>query len=224
MRRPMPIPYSVWALKRLAGMERESSKSKTRNPKQINVGAANNHQPDCASHRIIHIPTLVWLSLFRIRFRVRISNFLFPCLPIASTPTPSTESASVCASRTTGTSWKRNRSSDWFEIISENYMVDAGRPLMVLDQILEQYRVVQHGVSMYFGNAARPNRDHLRKLKRLVKTHRHRALVERPSLLGQRRWTFHPRPSAACPTLGEAVEWTARTSGSARHGRRPRRG
>jgi len=58
---------------------------------------------------------------------------------------------------------------DWFEIISENYMVDAGRPLHVLDQILEQYRVVQHGVSMYFGNFDRPNRDHLKKLKRLVK-------------------------------------------------------
>jgi hypothetical protein len=42
---------------------------------------------------------------------------------------------------------------DWFEIISENYMVDGGRPLTVLDQILEQYRVVQHGVSMYFGSA-----------------------------------------------------------------------
>jgi len=58
---------------------------------------------------------------------------------------------------------------DWFEIISENYMVDAGRPLHVLDQILEQYRVVQHGVSMYFGNASRPNRDHLKKLKALTK-------------------------------------------------------
>jgi uncharacterized protein len=57
----------------------------------------------------------------------------------------------------------------WFEIISENYMCDAGRPLHVLDQILEQYRVVQHGVSMYFGNKARPNRDHLKRLKRLVK-------------------------------------------------------
>src|SRR5437870_5322512 len=58
---------------------------------------------------------------------------------------------------------------DWFEIISENYMCDAGRPLHILDQILEQYRVVQHGVSMYFGNRARPNREHLKKLKRLVK-------------------------------------------------------
>src|SRR6266446_5294167 len=58
---------------------------------------------------------------------------------------------------------------DWFEIISENFMCDGGRPLHVLDQILEQYRVVQHGVSMYFGSAERLNREHLRKLKRLVK-------------------------------------------------------
>ena len=37
---------------------------------------------------------------------------------------------------------------DWFEIISENFMVDGGRPLEVLDSILEQYRVVQHGVAI----------------------------------------------------------------------------
>jgi uncharacterized protein len=58
---------------------------------------------------------------------------------------------------------------DWFEIISENYMVDGGRPLAVLDQILERYRVVQHGVSMYFGSSERLNREHLRRLKVLVK-------------------------------------------------------
>jgi uncharacterized protein (UPF0276 family) len=58
---------------------------------------------------------------------------------------------------------------DWFEIISENFMSGGGRPLHILDQILEQYRVVQHGVSMYFGSADRPDREHLRKLKDLVK-------------------------------------------------------
>jgi uncharacterized protein (UPF0276 family) len=57
---------------------------------------------------------------------------------------------------------------DWFEIISENYMVDGGRPLQILDQILEQYRVVQHGVSMYFGSAQPLNREHLKRLKTLV--------------------------------------------------------
>ena len=58
---------------------------------------------------------------------------------------------------------------DWFEIISENYMVEGGRPLQVLDQILERYRVVQHGVSMYFGSAEPLNREHLRRLKTLVR-------------------------------------------------------
>ena len=58
---------------------------------------------------------------------------------------------------------------DWFEIISENYMIDGGRPLSVLDSILEQYRVVQHGVSMYFGSAEPLSREHLRRLKALVR-------------------------------------------------------
>ena len=58
---------------------------------------------------------------------------------------------------------------DWFEIISENFMCDGGRPLEMLDKILEQYRVVQHGVSLYFGSTDPVNREHLRKLKRLVR-------------------------------------------------------
>jgi uncharacterized protein (UPF0276 family) len=58
---------------------------------------------------------------------------------------------------------------DWFEIISENYMIDGGRPVSVLDSILEQYRVVQHGVSMYFGSAEPLSHEHLRRLKALVR-------------------------------------------------------
>lgn len=58
---------------------------------------------------------------------------------------------------------------DWFEIISENYMIDGGRPLAILDQILEQYNVVQHGVSLYFGSAQPLNREHLRRLKALTR-------------------------------------------------------
>ena len=97
---------------------------------------------------------------------------------------------------------------DWFEIISENYMVEAGRPLHVLDQILEQYRVVQHGVSMYFGNAARPNRDHLRKLKRLVKR------TGTPWLSDHLCWGSvdgrYTHDLLPMPYTWEAVEWTAR--------------
>jgi len=58
---------------------------------------------------------------------------------------------------------------DWFEIISENYMIDGGRPLHMLDRIMENYKVVQHGVSMYFGSAQAPDREHLSRLKTLVK-------------------------------------------------------
>src|SRR5260370_12495253 len=55
----------------------------------------------------------------------------------------------------------------WFEIISENFMIDGGRPLHIFDPILEQYKVLQHGVSMYFGSADKPTREHLRPLSEL---------------------------------------------------------
>lgn len=58
---------------------------------------------------------------------------------------------------------------DWFEIISENYLGDGGRPLAVLDQILEQYQVVQHGVSLYLGNADPLEPAHLQRLKTLAR-------------------------------------------------------
>lgn len=58
---------------------------------------------------------------------------------------------------------------DWFEIIAENYMVDGGRPLAVLEQILEQYKVVVHGVGLYLGSAEPLNREHLTKLKKLIR-------------------------------------------------------
>ncbi len=63
----------------------------------------------------------------------------------------------------------RKPTVDWFEIISENFLVDGGRPREVLDQILEQYKVVMHGVSLYFGSPEKPDREHLKKLKQLVR-------------------------------------------------------
>jgi uncharacterized protein (UPF0276 family) len=41
--------------------------------------------------------------------------------------------------------------------------------MQVLDSILEQYKVVQHGVSMYFGSAEKLNTEHLKRLKELTK-------------------------------------------------------
>ena len=58
---------------------------------------------------------------------------------------------------------------DWFEVISENYMVEGGRPLQVLDRVMEQYQVVLHGVGLYPGNADGLDRNHLKRLKELVR-------------------------------------------------------
>ena len=35
---------------------------------------------------------------------------------------------------------------DWFEVLSENYMQTAGRPLHFLDAIADRYPIVLHGV------------------------------------------------------------------------------
>jgi uncharacterized protein (UPF0276 family) len=56
---------------------------------------------------------------------------------------------------------------DWFEIISENYMQTAGRPLHVLDQICERYPVVMHGVSLSIGSTDPLDRTYLQELKAL---------------------------------------------------------
>jgi len=57
---------------------------------------------------------------------------------------------------------------DWFEIISENYMVDGGKPLYYLDAIRERYPVVMHGVSMSIGSTDPLDKDYLKRLKQLA--------------------------------------------------------
>lgn len=58
---------------------------------------------------------------------------------------------------------------DFFEIISENFMVAGGRPIYHLEQVLESYRLVQHGVSLGIGGPAPPDPDYLARLKALVR-------------------------------------------------------
>jgi uncharacterized protein (UPF0276 family) len=57
---------------------------------------------------------------------------------------------------------------DFFEVISENFMVGGGKPLYHLDRVLEQYRVVQHGVSLGIAGPDEPDREYLKRLKQLV--------------------------------------------------------
>jgi uncharacterized protein (UPF0276 family) len=57
---------------------------------------------------------------------------------------------------------------DWFEIISENFMVPGGKPLANLDKIRQDYPMVMHGVSMSIGSTDPINTKYLDKLKALI--------------------------------------------------------
>jgi uncharacterized protein (UPF0276 family) len=58
---------------------------------------------------------------------------------------------------------------DWFEVLTENYLVPGGKPLYFLDQICERYPVVMHGVSMSLGSHDPLDMDYLKQVKELAK-------------------------------------------------------
>jgi uncharacterized protein (UPF0276 family) len=58
---------------------------------------------------------------------------------------------------------------DWFEVISENFMVEGGRALEVLEAVREHYPIVMHGVSMSIGSTDPLNRKYLRQLRDLAR-------------------------------------------------------
>lgn len=64
---------------------------------------------------------------------------------------------------------KQKPDVDWFEIISENYMVPGGKPLYYLDKIRQDYPMVMHGVSMSLGSSDPLNQAYLKDLKALIK-------------------------------------------------------
>ncbi len=57
---------------------------------------------------------------------------------------------------------------DWFEILSENYMVPGGKPLDHLDKIRNDYPMVMHGVSLSIGSTDPLDSDYLKSLKQLI--------------------------------------------------------
>lgn len=57
---------------------------------------------------------------------------------------------------------------DFVEVISENFMVDGGRPLQVLDQVRQRFPVILHGVSLSIGSADGLDANYLRRLRQLA--------------------------------------------------------
>lgn len=60
-------------------------------------------------------------------------------------------------------------SVDWFECISENFMVDGGKPLFFLDAVRATYPIILHGVSMNLGGTDPLDKTHLEKLRELAR-------------------------------------------------------
>jgi hypothetical protein len=54
---------------------------------------------------------------------------------------------------------------DWFEVISENFMVEGGRPLQILEDVRAHYPIVMHGVSLSIGSSDPLNRTYLDALR-----------------------------------------------------------
>ncbi len=57
---------------------------------------------------------------------------------------------------------------DWFEILTENFMVRGGRPLHVLERVRRDYPIALHGVSLSIGSTDPLNAAYLDELRALA--------------------------------------------------------
>jgi uncharacterized protein (UPF0276 family) len=92
----------------------------------------------------------------------------------------------------------------WFEVHAENYMVDGGLRLSMLEGLRNRFPISIHGVGLSIAGAEEPSRDHLRKLKQLVDRFE-------PFLLSEHlAWSHHEKVSfpdlLPFPRTNEALE------------------
>jgi uncharacterized protein (UPF0276 family) len=57
---------------------------------------------------------------------------------------------------------------DWFEVLTENYLVPGGPPLHHLEQVRREFPIAMHGVSMSIGSTEPLDYEYLRDLKQLI--------------------------------------------------------
>jgi len=63
----------------------------------------------------------------------------------------------------------RTARADWFEVISENFMIAGGRPLQILEKARELAPIVLHGVSLNLGGTDSLRQDYLSDLVALIR-------------------------------------------------------
>jgi uncharacterized protein (UPF0276 family) len=77
------------------------------------------------------------------------------------------------------------RRTDFFEIHAENYMGAGGPPHRLLHRIREDYPLSIHGVGLSIGGISPLDREHLGRLRRLIKTYQ-------PALFSEHlAWSTH---------------------------------
>jgi uncharacterized protein (UPF0276 family) len=57
---------------------------------------------------------------------------------------------------------------DWFEVITENYLVPGGKPLHYLERVRERFPLVMHGVSLSIGGTDPVDFDYLAQVRALA--------------------------------------------------------
>src|SRR5260370_257432 len=96
---------------------------------------------------------------------------------------------------------------DWFELISENFMVSGGNPLRVLDAVRSRYPVALHGVSMNLGGTDPLDLAYLDELAQLAR--RAEPLWISDHLCWTRHGGHHLHDLLPLPFTGEAVDHVA---------------
>ena len=98
---------------------------------------------------------------------------------------------------------------DFVEVISENFMVEGGRPLDTLLRVREHYPVALHGVSLSVGSADGPSIDYLDRLKTLVER------IDPAVVSDHLCWTgvggFNSHDLLPVPLTDEALDTVCRT-------------
>ncbi len=57
---------------------------------------------------------------------------------------------------------------DWLEIITDNFLVEGGKPLVMLDQFASHYPLAMHGVAMSLGSSQGLDIGYLKRVKQLA--------------------------------------------------------
>lgn len=61
-----------------------------------------------------------------------------------------------------------HQSVDWLEVITDNFLVAGGKPLVILETIRQDYPIALHGVAMSLGSAQGLSTDYLRQVRQLA--------------------------------------------------------